>query len=286
MENVDERLNLIRNDRDHGSRWLVNETIALLADLAASVSGAGDVGMPRVREIARQLAEARPAMAALGGAVARIMHDARSPQDVVRQAELVRAAYEQAPTRIAEHAQVLISGTIMTNSLSGTVMEVLKACAPRLEQVYVQEGRPRYEGRETARQLAALGIATTLLTDAEAGIFLPECDSILVGADSILAKGDVLNKAGTSLLAWTARGLGLPFYVACETLKITSRTWQNDLSWLEEKEAAEVLEQPLPGVTVRNFYFDRTPAMLVTQVISEEGLLDSAAIRQIAVKLQ
>lgn len=281
MDDLEKRLNLIRNDRDHGSRWLVNETISLLADLATSSSMLVEERMQTLRQVARQLTEARPAMAALAGAVARIMQNAESPQDVARQAARVRETYEQSPARIAEHARELVSGTIMTNSLSGTVLDVLKVCASQLEQVYVLEGRPRYEGRETARQLAALGIPTTLLTDAEAGIFLPDCQSILVGADSVLARGDVLNKAGTSLLAWTARGLGLPFYVACETLKITPKVWQNDLSWLEEKEVSEVLEQPLPGVAVHNFYFDRTPAMLVTQVITEVGPLDAAGIRQI-----
>jgi len=135
-----------------------------------------------------------------------------------------------------------------------------------------------------ARALAERGIATTLLTDAQAGIFLPQCHAVVVGADSVLANGDVLNKAGTALLAWAAHGLKVPFYVLCETLKISPRPWSADLTQLEEKEPQEVLQQPIKGVTVRNFYFDRTPAKLVTRIVTEQGLMGRRAIKQVAAR--
>jgi len=55
-----------------------------------------------------------------------------------------------------------------------------------------------------------------------------------VGADSILADGDILNKAGTALLAWSARGHSYPFYVLSETLKISSRRWSTDREHLAD----------------------------------------------------
>jgi translation initiation factor 2B subunit (eIF-2B alpha/beta/delta family) len=102
----------------------------------------------------------------------------------------------------------------------------------------------------------------------------------------VLANGDVLNKAGTALLGWAAQGHRVPFYVLCETLKISPRVWTGDLAQLEEKEATEVLDSPIPGVTVRNFYFDRTPANLVTMVITEQGLLSKEKIGEIASSIQ
>src|SRR5262249_7420096 len=171
-------------------------------------------------------------------------------------------------------------------------VDVLVALREQIERVIVLEGRPRYEGRETARYLSQQNMAVTLITDAQADIFLPECQGVVVGADSILINGDVLNKAGTALLAWAAHGHGLPFYVLCETLKISPRRWGDhnaahlaeSLAMLEEKEAEEVLEQPIPGVVVRNFYFDRTPYRLVSGIVTEQGVLDRRAIREIAVK--
>src|SRR5581483_386054 len=163
--------------------------------------------------------------------------------------------------------------------------------APTDRGVIVLEGRPRYEGREMARALSERGFAITLITDAQADIFLPECQGVVVGADSVLANGDVLNKAGTALLAWAARGHRIPFYVLCESLKISPKRWSAEserrgdhLEMLEEKEAIEVLEQEIPGVTVRNFYFDRTPNRLVSQIISERGVLQRSDIRAIAAR--
>jgi translation initiation factor 2B subunit (eIF-2B alpha/beta/delta family) len=195
--------------------------------------------------------------------------------------------------QIALHAQPLLHGCVMTCSISGTVLGVLVAHRQQIERVIVLEGRPRYEGRQMAQVLSQQGLAVTLITDAQADIFLPECQSVVVGADSILINGDVLNKAGTALLAWAAHGRSLPFYVLCETLKISPRRWVVDhhaahhaqnLAMLEEKDTEEVLEQPLSGVTVHNFYFDRTPYRLVSALVTEQGVLDRRAIREIAVK--
>lgn len=174
----------------------------------------------------------------------------------------------------------------MTHSLSGTVLEVLKNCLSQIEQVIVLEGRPRYEGREVARALSKSNASVTLITDAQADIFLPQCHVVVVGADSILANGDVLNKAGTALLAWAAHGHRIPFYVLCETLKISPQSWSVDFAQLEEKESVEVLEQQIPGVNVRNFYFDRTLSRLVTGVITEQGIMRKKEIIQLASQLQ
>src|SRR5579863_2817012 len=38
MENIEQRIARVRDDREHGSRWLVGEAIALLADLASDTT--------------------------------------------------------------------------------------------------------------------------------------------------------------------------------------------------------------------------------------------------------
>ena len=137
-----------------------------------------------------------------------------------------------------------------------------------------------------AETLSKTGLAVKLITDAQAAIFLPQCKAAVVGADSVLADGSILNKAGTALIGWAAHGLHTPLYVLSETLKIAPYRWPGDLAQLEEKEASEVLEKPLPGVTARNFYFDHTPASLVTKVITEQGILDRNEIRRIAAQVR
>ena len=77
MKDVEERVERIVNDREHGSRWLVRETMLLLHDLASDTSVAADEAMQQVRFAGQKLAGARPAMAALEGAVWRILNAPR-----------------------------------------------------------------------------------------------------------------------------------------------------------------------------------------------------------------
>ena len=286
MESIEQRIEKVSNDREHGSRWLVRETISILYDLATDTTLSPDESMQRLRSAAHKLAQARPAMAAIAGAVVRILAAPGGLPGMAREAARWREYYDHATERIVEFAGPLLTGTLLTLSISGTVLDVLVACKTHIERVIVLEGRPRYEGRDMAEQLARQGIAVTLITDAQADIFLPQCHAVVVGADTILANGDVLNKAGTALLAWAAHGHKVPFYVLSETLKISPRSWSGDLAQLEEKEAEEVLERPIAGVTVRNFYFDHTPAQLVTKIITEQGMMERQEIEQVAARLK
>jgi ribose 1,5-bisphosphate isomerase len=286
MERFEQRIAQVREDREHGSRWLVRQAITILRDIATSTNAAPDERLRLSRQAGSELASARPAMFALAGAVIRILGSSENPDEIAQAAKQLLHEYDTAVDRITDHTRLLLHGTLMTHSLSGTVLEVLTACASTIEQVIVLEGRPRYEGREVALALRKAGIATTLITDAQADIFLPNCRAVVVGADSVLANGDILNKAGTALLAWAAHGHGVPLYVLCETLKIATYAWKGDLAQLEEKEAEEVWEHPAQGIAIHNFYFDRTPARLVTKLITEQGVLSKQDIRQTAENLK
>ena len=285
MDNLERRIAMVRNDREHGSRWLVHETISILYDLATQPATSPDNGLRRIRLAGKELAQARPAMAALAGAVRRILSAGGGLEGMAQEAARLLEEYDSAIEHITAYARLLLTGTVMTHSLSGTVLEVLTACLTQIDRVIVLEGRPRYEGRDVALALSKVGARVTLITDAQADIFLPQCHAVVVGADSVLANGDVLNKAGTALLGWAARGHRIPFYVLCETLKISPHSWSGDLAQLEEKEPAEVLDQSVPGVTARNFYFDRTLSRLVTRVITEQGAMGRREIKQIASQL-
>lgn len=286
MQQLEQRIERIRNDREHGSRWLVRETILLLRDLATASASDSEEQMRQLQYAGNALARARPAMAALAGVVGRVLGEPAAPEEIARRAENLLRDYDTAIAQITGYARPLLNGILMTHSLSGTVLEVLATLSAQIREVIVLEGRPRCEGREVARELGARSIAVTLITDAQADIFLPRCDAVVVGADSILANGDILNKAGTALVAWAARGHSVPLYVLSETLKISSRSESGGLASLEEKEPEEVLEHPPAGVTVRNFYFDRTPASLVSAIITEQGALDSLRIQCIAASLR
>lgn len=286
MDIIEQRVSTIVNDREHGSRWLVREAMVLLRDIASSPTSSPEETMQQLQVAGKQLAQSRPAMASLAGAVGRILHASDKPEGMARKASEMLQDYATASEHIATFARPLLTGTLMTHSISGTIVDAFIACREQIERVIALEGRPRYEGRELARELVKHDIAVTLITDAQADIFLPQCSAFVVGADTVLANGDVLNKAGTALLAWAAHGHGIPMYVLCETLKISPHNWTGDTAQLEEKEPEEVLPDAIPGVTVRNFYFDHTPAQLVSRVITEQGPMDKAEIKEQADSLK
>ncbi|GHO43475.1 translation initiation factor eIF-2B [Ktedonospora formicarum] len=288
MQTFGKRIEQIVGDRDHGSRWLVREAILLVREMASGPS----ITAPDLRDAGRKIASARPAMSALASAMSRIL-DTEEPSEVARRASGFLAEYDTATKRIAEAARERLSGQVMTCSLSHTLVEVLTACRQGIERVYVLEGRPRYEGRTMAQELTEAGIPVTFLTDAQAALFLPFCQCVALGADSILADGAVINKAGSALLGWAAQGYRVPLYVLAETLKISPRRWDTNpahfkefQNWLEEKDADEVWSQPPAGVEVRNFYFDVTPAHLIGAWITERGVLTQSSIADLASEVQ
>ena len=166
METQDERIAMIRNDREHGSRWLVRETISLLYDIATQPNSSPEENVQQLQRAGNELANARPAMAALAGAVRRILNASGGLEGMIREAAKLLNELDSAIEHITSYAMPFLTGTIMTHSLSGTVLEVLTNCLPQIEQVIVLEGRPRYEGREVARALRKGNASITLITDA------------------------------------------------------------------------------------------------------------------------
>src|SRR6185437_16857235 len=125
-----------------------------------------DERLRQVRQAGSELAHARPAMAALAGAAGRILSAPNGVENMAQEAERLLQEYDTATERITRYARPLLTGALMTDSISGTVLDVFVACQSQIERVIVLEGRPRYEGRDMAKALSAHGAAVTLITDA------------------------------------------------------------------------------------------------------------------------
>src|SRR5579884_2387296 len=141
MSNFEQRIDQVRNDREHGSRWLVRETISILHDIAIQANSSADERLQQLRQAGSELAHARPAMAALAGAVGHILSTPNGVEGMAREAERLLKEYDTAIEHITEHARSLLHGTLMTDSISGTVLDVLVSCRDQIERVVVLEGR-------------------------------------------------------------------------------------------------------------------------------------------------
>jgi methylthioribose-1-phosphate isomerase len=148
--------------------------------------------------------------------------------------------------------------------------------------VLVDETRPFLQGaRLTAWELKEAGVPQTLITDNMAGYFMRrgEVDCVIVGADRIVANGDVANKIGTYTLAVLAQTHGIPFYVAAPTSTIDMSLQSGDDIPIEQRDQREVTHlagQLLApeGVEAAHPAFDVTPHTLISAIITEKGILE------------
>lgn len=286
----------VREDRTHGASWLAREAARALGE--ASREGVGenaDAQLRHLRAAAHAFAEARPSMAAIANTAARVWAAAgaipAAPPDARLRAahaaaQSIQATWAGAAEAILTAARPLLAGAILTHSRSGTVEEVLSRLAVEAEKkddgarhAFVTESRPGGEGVSLARTLAAAGWRVTLIADAAVGYFMRQASVVVLGADSVREEGSVINKIGSYPTALAAREARVPVYVLCETLKITAPDF---LLRYEEMDPDELLPDPPPGVTPRNVYFDRTPADLITGIITEAGALAPGDVHQIA----
>lgn len=276
----DRRLHRIREDHRRGASEIAREALRLVAECARLASADSTTELvDGLRSRASSLAAARPSMAPLRNLMARwsaaldglpddphqAAHRAAAAADELR--EISREAVREAAARLADFIE---PGTVvMTHSLSSTVVEMFRRLKHDRVTAIVTESRPLLEGHALAAKLNELAIATTLITDAQMGLAVRDADVVVVGADSVLADGGVVNKAGTYLLALAAREAKVPFYVCCESFKRCPAGMLPPP--LERMDPVELGAPDLPHLTVANGYFDLTPGTLITACFTEAG---------------
>src|SRR3989442_13040996 len=89
-----------------------------------------------------------------------------------------------------------------------------------VNRTYVLESGPLFEGRTLASALSDAGVPSTAIPDAEGASLLARASCALVGADSALRDGAVVNKGGTRGLAAVAADPKKPSYLPWQSLKL------------------------------------------------------------------
>jgi len=283
-EDVEQKLGAILRDRTHGAAVLAREALAAMKlATAGSVADERDSFLREMASLGSRLIALRPSMSApICNGIVRVFdaisQGAKKTRDVRELKEIACGAVDRLRKVTDENLRETVMhvsqaiperATVLTHSYSETCLRALLACADKGVRVYATESRPLCEGRKMAESLQEGGVNVTLLTDAEAGHFMREMQMVLVGADTVLTNGSLINKMGTYLIAVAARDRALPFRVACDTWKFLI---ERGVPELEEKGPEEVVEKATE-FAVRNIYFDITPARLIASFITEEGAM-------------
>lgn len=272
----------VRRDAEHGSAYVSLRALEVLRDAAADAAiasdGDGGEGYDDVAALARRLRDARPSMGVLATRIDRVMAAADpTPGSILERAV---EACERAATADAEaagRAADLLGSRVLTLSRSGTVLEALERAAP--EAVFVAESRPAREGVGVAEALADEGLDVSLCVDAAMGhvVARESVDTVLVGADAVLADGTIVNKTGTRLAALAASAGDVDCLVACSRDKIVPGTEPT----LESGPPGAVYDGEA-AVGVLNPTFEAVPPALVDGVVTEGGTLSTDDVSDVA----
>ncbi len=155
--------------------------------------------------------------------------------------------------------------SLITISNSRTVYEVIERLYRQNKKltVTVCESRPQNEGRILAEALLDLGIKVRFITETMIPKHTESADICLVGADTILKNGNVINKTGTKLLAITCKFYKKPFYVLADKSKM-----KNSNSFRPQAEPhQEIWDFRHPKLVIENYYFEVIEKKLITKII-------------------
>jgi ribose 1,5-bisphosphate isomerase len=163
---------------------------------------------------------------------------------------------------------------IMLISYSSTILNLILKLRNFEAEFYVLESRPLFEGRYTAQKLSN-NFRSHLIIDAAVGKIINCIDLILIGIDSILKDGSVINKIGTYPLAVMANQKEIEVYAIGTSLKYNLKSHYGLNVQIEEKPKEEVYDnQELPeNLEIHNYYFDITPPKYINGIISDIGIL-------------
>ena len=165
----------------------------------------------------------------------------------------------------------------------GTALGVIRSVYKKKKNitVFVDETRPVLQGaRLTAWELKYDRIPFTLICDSSAGFLMYQkrITKIVVGADRIVANGDMVNKIGTYNISVLAKVHNIPFYVAAPISTIDLTLKQGKDIPIEERSPEEVTiirnKRIAPThISVYNPAFDITPNQNIGAIITEKGVL-------------
>ncbi|ETO22330.1 initiation factor 2B related protein [Reticulomyxa filosa] len=88
-----------------------------------------------------------------------------------------------------------------------------------IDEIVIAESRPLFEGVSMAEKIENENVSVTIITEAQMGIFIPLCDAIVFGVDTIdLRNGYVINKVGKRYENDREQGEAKMYFVFCYLL--------------------------------------------------------------------
>lgn len=265
----------VREDTDHGAAAISLRALEALRDRAAEADD-----YAAVAETGQALLDAQPSMAVVRNRISRVLSAAgRTPTAVCQAAMDACKAALEADAEAASRAADSLGERVLTLSRSGTVEAAVSEAEP--SRVVVAESRPGREGVGTAERLAEAGIDVTVCADAAvtAALSTADIETVVFGADTVLADGSVINKVGSHPAALAAAEADIECLAVCSRDKMSPTTAANI-----ETGPPEAVYDGDADVSVYNPTFECVPASLVDGIVTEAGRLPTTDVAAIAAR--
>lgn len=262
--NINETVQKIKNLEIQGAERIAIAAVEAFGELLKQSSG-----RPALEKAVKDLSQARTTEPALRNALRYCLTNYEKNPKV---AEEVMAHFKNAKEKMVKFgAEKIKNGmVIFTHCHSSTVTGILIQAWNEGKRftIHQTETRPRYQGRITAKELAGAGIPVVHGVDSAGRELIRKANLFLFGADSITAKGNVINKIGTLTFAEFANEHKIPVYACTNSWKFNPKE-----ETIEQRDPKEVWESPPSGVKIFNPAFELTPAKLITGIITELAVL-------------
>jgi len=156
---------------------------------------------------------------------------------------------------------------ILTISRSGTLIRIFNLWNKRERnlRLIIPESRPSNEGKKMAMDLLKAGLNVEIITDSMTGKYISDIDAVIIGADTVLKNGNVINKSGSLAMAVLCRYYKKPFYVLATKSKIINKTKFKII----QENPDYVWSYKHSKLQTSNIPFEEIECKLITKLITE-----------------
>ena len=277
---IEAEINKIRNDNSSGAYELALKAINIIKNQIDLIKDPNKDIKDLIYKLSYKLINTRPSMAPLINSIGYILSStdrftkksiASTIASYYKSQAIQKDSLEQNFNKLFMNTDIS-APRIMLISYSSTILNLILKLKDRSFNFYVLESRPLLEGQKMAKQLSK-HFKTHLIIDASMGKFITEIDLILIGIDSILKGGAIINKVGTYPLSVLAKSNGKPVYAVGDSFKYNLRSHFDLPVEIVKKPNNEVFEGLNPSFQIENYYFDITPPEYIEGLISDLGIL-------------
>ncbi|MFX1235056.1 MAG: hypothetical protein ACFFBY_10955 [Promethearchaeota archaeon] len=270
----------LKEDNQSGANEFILKALSIINDQLNYIKDQNKDISALVLALSKEIISSRPSMAPLINTIGFLIHDlvTINKSSILSRISKLKKKREEALSKLSLNFNSFLKrigeASLMLISYSSTILDLLTKYDKNNLILYILESRPLLEGQYVA-QILSKKYKTHLLVDAAMGKFIDKVDYVLIGVDSILNDGSVINKVGTFPLAVLAKSTKVEVYAICDSFKYNVMSHYGLEVEIEEKPIEQVYNKEFDNklLKIHNYYFDKTPPEFIKGIISEFGIL-------------